>query len=82
MIPIPYMTHKGHRKMQLYVKLLVVLFFSAPVALIVWAPEFAYDFLFAISFGYAIAAWIPIHPHERREFWAEYRRWSGELARR
>ena len=45
--------------------------------MILFAREFVYDVLFVITFGYALAAWIPIKPAERREFWAEYKRRQG-----
>ena len=79
--PIPYMTHKG-RKLQLYTKVLATAFILVPFALAAAAPDFVYDFLFFITFGYALAAWIPLHPHERREFWVEYKRWSREVSTR
>jgi hypothetical protein len=60
----------------------VAAFLAGPFVIYFLAPAFVYDFLFFITFGYATAAWIPIYPHERREFWAEYRRWSREVAAR
>ena len=75
------MTHKG-RKLQLYTKVLATAFILVPFALAAAAPDFVYDFLFFITFGYALAAWIPLHPHERREFWVEYKRWSREVSTR
>lgn len=77
--PVPYMTHKG-RKLQTYVKPFVVLFFVAPVLLVLFAPQFLYDFIFVWTFGYALTAWIPLTPTERREYWAEYKRWSHQVA--
>ncbi len=78
--PIPYMTHKGKRKMQGYVKFFVIAFLAVPLLMIVFAREFVYDVLFFITFGYALAAWIPLSPQERREYWTEYKRWSNEVA--
>ncbi len=78
--PIPYMTHKGDRKMQAYIKPFVFAFLTAPAAFILFAPEFAYDVLFFITFGYALTAWIPIRPDERRAFWTEYRRWAKDIS--
>lgn len=77
--PVPYLTHKG-RQLQLYVKILVTLFLLAPVALFCFARPFFYDFLFVMGFGYAVGAWIPLSPTERREYWAEYKRWSRQVA--
>jgi CDP-diacylglycerol---serine O-phosphatidyltransferase len=79
--PIPYMTHKG-RKIQGYVKPFVAGFLLIPPVMIVFAPAFVFDVLFVITFGYAMTAWIPIQPNERREFWAEYKRWSSVVASR
>lgn len=78
--PVPYMTHKGKRPMQLYVKIAVFIFLLSPPVLVFVAPQFVYDFIFFITFGYALSAWIPLYPQERREFWAEYKRWSHEVA--
>lgn len=77
--PVPYMTHKG-RKFQTYVKILVAAFFIGPALLLLLAPQFFYDYLFFFTFGYATAAWIPLTPQERREFWSEYKRWSAQVA--
>jgi phosphatidylserine synthase len=78
--PIPYMTHKGKRKMQPYVKFFVILFLAVPPLMILFAREFVYDVIFFITFGYALAAWIPLRPEERRAYWTEYKRWSTEVA--
>lgn len=79
--PIPYMTHKG-RRLPGYLKVLVAIFLLAPVVMIAMAPRFAYDVLFVITFGYAAGGWAPLTAQERREYWAEYRRWSRDLATR
>lgn len=79
--PIPYMTHKG-RKLQGYVKILVLMFLAVPPVMVFAAPEFVYDVLFFITFGYAMGAWIPIRPDERRDYWREYKRWSHVVATR
>jgi phosphatidylserine synthase len=80
LVPVPYMTHKGKRKMQPYVKFFVLTFLLLPPVSFFVARDFFYDIIFFITFGYALTAWIPILPEERREFWAEYRRWSHEVA--
>jgi phosphatidylserine synthase len=77
--PVPYMTHKG-RRLQGYVRLLVATFFIAPVLLFIFARPYLYDFVFVFTFTYALGAWIPLTPTERREFWAEYKRWSSQVA--
>jgi phosphatidylserine synthase len=80
LVPIPYMTHKGKRKMQTYVKVAVFIFVGAPVFIFIFARPYLYLFIFGITFGYSIAAWIPILPDERKAFYAEYRRWAHEVA--
>lgn len=77
--PIPYTTHKG-RKLQTYVKIIIAIFFVVPVLLFVFAREFVFDFLFFWTLLYVGTGWIPLSPTERREFWAEYKRWSREVA--
>ncbi|HUH03012.1 MAG TPA: hypothetical protein VML75_13540, partial [Kofleriaceae bacterium] len=70
------------RKLQGYVKVLVLMFLAVPPVMVFAAPEFVYDVLFFITFGYAMGAWIPIQPDERRDFWREYKRWSHVVATR
>jgi len=78
--PIPYMTHRGDRAMQLYVKLPVIAFLlSAPVAFLV-ARRFTFDVFFLGMVFFAATGWFPVRPDERRAFYAEYRRWSAELS--
>jgi CDP-diacylglycerol--serine O-phosphatidyltransferase len=78
--PVPYMTHRGQRAMQPYVKVLVTAFFlSAPLAFVV-ARRYTFDVFFVGTMGFALAGWVPVHPAERRDFYAEYRRWAAELA--
>jgi CDP-diacylglycerol--serine O-phosphatidyltransferase len=80
LVPIPYMTHRGHRKMQLWVKALVASFLVLPLVLFIFARQYTFDIIFICSFGYAAGAWVPIHPEERKAFYAEYRRWAHEVA--
>jgi phosphatidylserine synthase len=80
-VPIPYMTHRGRRAMQWYVKAVVVAFFlSAPVLFVV-ARRYTFDAFLLGMLWFALLGWFPVHPDERREFYVEYRRWSAELAR-
>ena len=79
LVPVPYMTHKG-RALQGYVRLLVVLFLVTPFLMFFLARPFTFDLLFVYTFGYALGAWIPIRVDERRAYWAEYKRWAGEVA--
>lgn len=77
--PIPYMTHRGRRAMQPYIKVLVGTFFlSAPVMFLV-ARRYTFDVFFLGLVVFAAFGWFPVHPDERRAFRAEYRRWSAEL---
>ena len=78
--PIPYLTHRGRRAMQLYVKVLVGGFLLAlPVAALV-ARRYMFDVLFVGMLWFACTGWFPVHPDERRDFRIEYRRWAAELA--
>ncbi len=81
LFPIPYMTHRGRRRMQTYVQLLVLGFFVTPVIAVVLAPRYVFDVLFLWMFGYAVTAWIPIYPEEKRAFYARYRQWAQEVSR-
>ena len=80
LIPIPYMTHRGRRKMQPWVKLLVLSFLTLPFAVFIFARQYTFDVIFMFAFGYAAGAWVPVHPEERKAFYAEYRRWAAEVA--
>ena len=76
--PVPYMSHNG-RALQGYVKILALAFFAVPVILFVFARDFVLDFVFVLSFGYALTAWIPLYPDERKAYYDEYRIWSKKL---
>lgn len=78
LMPIPYMTHKG-RALQTYVKILVVVYFAVPILLFIFARPFVFDCVFVLSFGYALTAWIPLQPDERKEFYSRYRAWTQRL---
>jgi phosphatidylserine synthase len=80
LLPIPYMTHRGGRRMQTHVQLLVFAFLVTPVAAFFVAPSYVFDVLFFWLFGYAAAAWIPIYPEEKRAFYARYRAWAKEVS--
>jgi len=80
LVPIPYMTHRGKRKMQLWVKLLVISFLIIPIALFFVARPYTFDAIFIYGFGYACAGWIPILPEERKSFYEAYRRWATQVA--
>ena len=78
--PIPYMTHRGRRAMQWYVKAFVFPFLAALVVMLVVARHYIFDLFFVGMLWFVAFGWFPVHPEERREFYAEYRRWSAELA--
>ena len=80
-VPIPYMTHRGRRAMQWYVKAVVIPFFlSAPILFVV-ARRYTFDVFLIGMLWFTVLGWFPVHPDERREFYVEYRRWTAELAR-
>jgi phosphatidylserine synthase len=81
LFPIPYMTHRGRRRMQTYVQWLVFGFLVTPVAAFFIAPRYVFDVLFFWMLGYAATAWIPIYPEEKRAFYARYREWAKEVSR-
>ena len=81
LLPIPYMTHRGARRMQTYVKMLAVGFLVTPVAAFFVARNHTFDILFFWMFGYAATAWIPLRPDERKRFFARYREWAADVSR-
>lgn len=82
LVPVPYMTHRGTRKMQGYVKVFVGAFLVSPFVAFLLARPFTFDVLFVFLAGYAATAWIPVRPEERRAFYEEYRRWAVRIASR
>jgi CDP-diacylglycerol--serine O-phosphatidyltransferase len=81
LLPIPYMTHRGARRMQGYVKALVFVFLVTPALAFFVAREFTFDVLFVWTFGYALFAWVPLHRDERRAFFVRYRQWAAEVSK-
>jgi CDP-diacylglycerol--serine O-phosphatidyltransferase len=77
--PIPYMTHRGRRRMQTYVQFLVVGFLVTPLAAIFLARAYVFDVLFVWMAGYSAFAWLPIYPQEKRAFYTRYREWASEV---
>jgi phosphatidylserine synthase len=80
LLPIPYMTHRGERPMQTYVKVLVALTIVTPVVTAVVAPDYAFDVFFFWMLGFALTGWFPLRPDERRQFYAAYRRWAAAIS--
>jgi hypothetical protein len=66
--------------MQLYIKVVVGIFFLSPAVAFVVARRHTFDVFFVGLLVFAACGWFPVHPDERREFRAEYRRWAAELA--
>lgn len=81
LLPIPYMTHRGVRRMQAWVKVFVLLFLVTPTAAFFFARDYTFDMLFIWTFGYALFAWLPLHPDERKAFFARYRQWVTEVGK-
>jgi CDP-diacylglycerol--serine O-phosphatidyltransferase len=81
LLPIPYMTHRGLRRMQTYVKLLILGFFVTPVLAFLVSRDYVFDVLFVWTYGYAGTAWFPIYPDERKAFFARYREWAAEVSK-
>ena len=80
LVPVPYITHRGQRAMQPWVKGGVAFFLlCAPVAFIL-ARRHTFDVFFVAMAAFAAGGWVPVHPDERRAFRAEYRRWATELS--
>jgi CDP-diacylglycerol--serine O-phosphatidyltransferase len=80
LVPIPYMTHRGGRRMQTYVKLLSFGFVVTAVAALFLARAYLFDVLFFWMFGYVLTGWIPIYPAEKHAFYARYREWAKEVS--
>jgi CDP-diacylglycerol--serine O-phosphatidyltransferase len=80
LLPIPYMTHRGARRMQTFVKVLVIGFLVLPTATLLIARQYTFDVLFVFTLGYAAFAWIPIYPHEKKAFFRRYREWTTEVS--
>ena len=78
LMPVPYMSHKG-RAFQTYVRILLASFFLLLIPLFLFARPFVFDWVFAMTFGYSLTAWIPLRPDERKEFYARHRAWSARL---
>lgn len=81
LLPIPYMTHKGVRRMQTWVKVLVAAALCTTLGALALAPDRTFDVMFGWLLGYAAFAWFPLTGDERRSFYERYRRWLTEVAR-
>src|ERR1022692_2542607 len=81
LLPIPYMTHRGARRMQWYVRMVITGFIFTPPAAFILARPYTFDVLFFWLCGYAATAWIPLRAEERRAFFTRYRAWAAEVSR-
>jgi len=81
LLPIPYLTHRGARRLPWYVKLAGAGFLLTPAATFFIARDHTFDVVFLWLVGYAATAWIPLDPAERRTFFARYRAWTVEVSR-
>jgi CDP-diacylglycerol--serine O-phosphatidyltransferase len=81
LLPIPYMTHRGKRKMQRHVRLLVLSALVTVLGAALLARDYVFDVLFFWMLGYTLTGWIPIYPEEKRAFYARYRAWASEVTR-
>jgi len=79
-VPIPYMTHRGQRAMQWWVKPLVASFLISPFVAFFVARAYTFDVMLLHAIAYVAAGWLPVMPDERRAFYAEYRRWAHLVA--
>lgn len=79
LVPVPYLTHRGQRAMQPWVKVLVVASLLSPPIAFAVARRFTFDALFVVMAGEALFGWVPVHPDERRAFYVEYHRWAAAV---
>lgn len=80
LVPIPYMTHRGRRAMQPWVKMFVALFIITPVITFLVDRAWTFDVFAFWVLGYAATGWVPVHRDERLAFREEYRRWATSLS--
>jgi phosphatidylserine synthase len=81
LVPVPYMTHRGARAMQWYVRFSVAWFLLGLPVVALLARRYLFD-LFAFDMVvYAMAGWVPVRADERAGFYGEYHRWAADLAR-
>jgi CDP-diacylglycerol--serine O-phosphatidyltransferase len=80
LMPIPYMTHRGHRALEPKVKFAVGSFLVTTTLAALIEPTYTFDVLLFWMVGYAVAGWVPLLPEERRQFRVEYAKWTEALA--
>lgn len=78
--PIPTVSHRPKgRKLQWYAAASAWIFALSPIVLFIFARQFVFDWIFFCTFLYSLTAWIPVLPEERKQFYAEYRRWHAAV---
>jgi phosphatidylserine synthase len=77
--PVPYMTHRGARAMQPWVKTVALLMIATPILACLLARTITFDVFTVWLLGYALAGWLPIKPTERAGFRTYYDEWSHAL---
>ena len=77
--PIPYMTHRGERAMQPWVKAVAALVIVTPILACLVARTLTFDVFSLWLLGYALGGWLPIKPSEREEFRTYYGEWSSAI---
>jgi len=79
-LPVPYITHRGERALQLRLRVTRVVFVASfPIAFL-FAPRYFFDVLLLWVVGYAIGGPTQITSEERRLFRDAYRRWAAEVS--
>lgn len=78
LVSLPFMNHHG-RKLQTYVKAFVIGSFALCIALSIVAPDYFWDALFVIIFGYSWLSWIPLSKEEKRTFFEAAGKWKAAL---
>ncbi len=79
LVPLPFVNHHG-RRLPLWGKLVVIGYFVACVAMLIWLSRYFWDTLFVSVITYAGGSWLAMTPQERREFFAASRSWRRELS--
>ena len=78
--PIPYVSHRPKgRKLQWYAATSAWIFALSPFVLFAFARQFVFDWIFFCTMLYSLTAWIPVTRDERKQFYAEYRRWQAAV---
>ncbi len=79
-IPIPYATHRGARKLSGASKVLAILWLVSPLAVFLIDRAYVFDLIFVWCAGYTLLGWAPLTKDERVEFATERTRWLAAVA--